>query len=42
MNLFDDILMGKGRAIATATRAIAIPAGIFFKSKLEAPSQLQM
>ena len=38
MNLFDDGLMGKKRAIATVTRVIAIPVGILFESKLEAPS----
>jgi hypothetical protein len=41
MNLFDDRLMGKRRAIATVTRAIAIPAGILFESKLESLSQLR-
>jgi len=34
MNLFDDRLMGKRRAIATVTRVIANPAGILFESKL--------
>ena len=42
MNLFDDRLTGKRRALATVTRVIDIPAGILFESKLEAPSQLQM
>ena len=34
MNLFDDRLMGKRRAIATVTRVIVNPAGIVFESKL--------